>query len=117
MSAVYAGAMVRRAPTPPELFVDGRGRPYFLWDVEMTLESYREHLRSDDPAERAYWLARALRDAKPDDVLELVSWEEIAAAWGRVRELVEAARAVVRLGGGSYWRLTRALAPFDEEGT
>ncbi|MCA9551088.1 MAG: hypothetical protein KC933_13725 [Myxococcales bacterium] len=73
--------MVRRAPTPPELFVDGRGRPYFLWDVEMTLESYREHLRSDDPAERAYWLARALRDAKPDDVLELVSWEEIAAAW------------------------------------
>ena len=43
--------------------------------------------------------------------------EEIAAAWGRVRELVEAARAVVRLGGGSYWRLTRALAPFDEEGT
>lgn len=77
--------MVLRAPTPKEQLVDARGRPYFLWDVDMTLDAYRAKLASDDAEERAYWLARALRDAKPDDVLELASWDDIADAWPRAK--------------------------------
>lgn len=79
--------------TPPERFVDARGRPYFLWDVQMTLDEYRARLASIEPEEAAYWLARALRDAKPDDVLELVDWPRLAELWphavkhvGRKRE-------------------------------
>lgn len=47
----------------------------------MTLEAWVERLRSSDPRERTYWLARALRDAKPDDALEYASLDEIASDW------------------------------------
>jgi hypothetical protein len=77
-----------RAVTPPERFVDARGRPYFLWDVELTLADYRAKLASENPDEASYWLARALRDAKPDDVLELVDWPRIAELWPRAARFV-----------------------------
>lgn len=77
-----------RAVTPPDRMVDASGRPYFLWDVEMSLAEYKGKLRSEDPDEAAYWLARALRDAKPDDVLEFVSWAQMAEAWPRARRYV-----------------------------
>jgi len=37
-----------------------------------------------DADDAAYWLARALRDAKPDDVLELVDWDRIQRDWPRM---------------------------------
>lgn len=47
--------------------------------------------------------------------------EEIAAAWAQVDELAEAARGALDLieyeNAAEYRSLTRALAPFDEEGT
>lgn len=79
---------VLRAPTPPEVLLDAEGRPYFLWDVQMSLEAYLEKLRSADEDEAAYWLARALRDAKPDDVLEWVDWPTIARLWPRAARFV-----------------------------
>jgi len=35
-------------PTTRERLVDAEGRPYFLWDVDMTLERFRQHLAGDD---------------------------------------------------------------------
>lgn len=45
-----------RAPMPRDRLVDARGRPYFLWDVDMTL----------------------------DDVLEFVDWDRIQRDWPRM---------------------------------
>jgi len=32
-------------PTPPERLVDPQGRPYFLWDVDITLEEFQRGLQ------------------------------------------------------------------------
>ena len=68
-------------PTPRERMLDRQGRPYFLWDADMTLQRFEELLRSGTRAERLYLLAKVMRQAKPDDVLTFVCPEEIAAAW------------------------------------
>lgn len=80
-------------PTPPDLLVDPQGRPYFLWDVDMTLGAFRERLRSGSPEDRAYWVGKLMRQAKPDDVFEFVTTREIEELWpmlerylGRTRE-------------------------------
>jgi hypothetical protein len=65
------------APTPPERLIDERGRPYFLWDEEMDLETFRERLRDSDPAVRAYFLGKLMRQAKPDDVFTFVTLREV----------------------------------------
>lgn len=88
-------------PTPPELLVDANGRPYFLWDVAMTLDEYLTRCRSDDRDERAYWMARALRDAKPDDALTFFSVDKIADIWP------DAARFVGRQRDFWRWYLGR----------
>lgn len=98
-----------RAPTPPERLVDARGRPYFLWDVDLTLEAFRAKLDDEDDDEAAYWLARALRDAKPDDVLEWVDWARIAELWPR------AARHVGRQRPFWVWWLERKGYAVDAE--
>ncbi len=35
-------------PTPPESLVDREGRPYFLWDCELTLEEFKKRLTHPD---------------------------------------------------------------------
>lgn len=107
MSTSYA-SVVLRAPTPPDVLVDERGRPYFLWDVSMTLEEFLDKIRSGDPEESAYWLARALRDAKPDDVLEWVDWETLARAWPL------ACRYVGRRRAFWLWWLRKRGYPVDD---
>lgn len=61
------------APTPPGRLIDARGRPYFLWDEDMTLDEFRARLHDSDPAVRAYFLGKLMRQAKPDDVFSFVS--------------------------------------------
>jgi hypothetical protein len=34
-------------PTPSERMIDAAGRPYFLWDCDMTLAEFRRRLASD----------------------------------------------------------------------
>jgi hypothetical protein len=65
------------APTPPDLLVDSHGRPYFLWDDDLTLEQFRARLRDSDPAVRAYFLGKLMRQAKPDDVFTFVTLREL----------------------------------------
>jgi hypothetical protein len=69
------------SPTPPEKLVDSQGRPYFLWDCDMTLAEFRERLRDPDSGVRAYLLGKLMRQAKPDDVLTIVDLETIKAHW------------------------------------
>lgn len=81
------------APTPREKMIDAEGRPYFLWDCEMTVARFEELLATGDESTRAYLVGKLMRQAKPDDVFEFVKLAEIAALWpklerylGRTRE-------------------------------
>lgn len=80
--------------TPPERLVDARGRPYFLWDADMTLEAFRECLADPDPAVRAHFLAKLMRQARPDDVLALVGTRAMRDAWALVERQLGDKRAL-----------------------
>ena len=71
-------------PTPRSKLVDAQGRPYFLWDQEMTLERFEERLRDPDPDVRAYYTGKLMRQAKPDDVFTFVTRKEIEELWPRL---------------------------------
>jgi hypothetical protein len=79
-------------PTPPEWMVDGQGRPYFLWDLEMTLERFREQLAGDDRDVRAYLMAKLMRQAKPDDVFQFVTVAQIRADWAKIEPFLGKSR-------------------------
>jgi hypothetical protein len=74
------------SPTPPDKLVDPQGRPYFLWDCDMTLAEFRERLQDPDPGVRAYLLGKLMRQAKPDDVLTIADLETIKAHWTLVQK-------------------------------
>ena len=69
------------APTPRDRLVDPQGRPYFLWDVDMTLEEFERIVGDADSAMRSYWIGKVMRQAKPDDALQYISPQEIADLW------------------------------------
>lgn len=50
-------------PTPEKSLTDEKGRPYFLWDVDMTLEAFRTKLTCEDDEVRAYWVGKLMRQA------------------------------------------------------
>lgn len=68
-------------PTPRERLVDPQGRPYFLWDVDMTLARFEELLRTGDRETRAYLLGKLMRQAKPDDVFTFAGEADIRELW------------------------------------
>lgn len=68
------------APTPPDQRDTPQGHAYFLWDTNVSWHEFVARVRSTDQAEADYWLARALRDARPDDVVEVVTLADVAAA-------------------------------------
>ncbi len=70
--------------TPRERLVDTEGRPYFLWDVDMTLEQFEDRLQDPDPDARAYLVAKLMRQARPDDVFTFVKLTEIGPIWPRI---------------------------------
>lgn len=72
------------SPTPKHLLVDPQGRPYFLWDQDMTLEAFKEALVHPDSDVRAYFVGKLMRQAKPDDVFEFVSPGMIRSLWPKL---------------------------------
>lgn len=74
-----------RNPTPAEKLCDRNGHPYFLWDVDTTLDAFRLQLVDPDPDVRAHAIGRLMRQARPDDALNLVPLAQIRAEWDRVR--------------------------------
>ena len=89
----YAAAMSALCPTPPESLVDKRGRPYFLWDVEMTLDDFRRGLASPDLDVRCYLAAKLMRQAKPDDVFQFLELKDIVAWWPGIQRYLGKSRA------------------------
>jgi hypothetical protein len=69
------------APTPLDRLTDASGRPYFLWDDDMSIETFRAKLLDPDPAVRAYFIGKLMRQAKPDDVFSFVTVREIETHW------------------------------------
>jgi hypothetical protein len=89
-------------PTPPEKLVDAQGRPYFLWDCDMTLVEFQRRLREENAEGRAYLIGKLMRQAKPDDVFRFVSVDEVVAAWPEVRRYLGESLAFWRWLLG-YW--------------
>jgi hypothetical protein len=68
-------------PTPPDRMTDSRGRPYFPWDGDLTLSRFLTLLKGGDRVKRADLAGKLMRPAKPDDVFEFVSLDEIRDLW------------------------------------
>jgi hypothetical protein len=80
-------------PTPLDQLLDSKGRPSFLWDCDLTLDELRALLSSEDLEVRAYWLGTVMRQAKPDDALQLASPAEMRAVWDAVLPYLGGKRA------------------------
>ena len=93
------------APTPPDRLTDSSGRPYFLWDDEMSIETFRARLRDPDPEVRAYFIGKLMRQAKPDDVFSFVTLREIEAQWDLIERYLGKSREFWQ------WLLDRWTAP------
>lgn len=72
-------------PTSPGNLVDARGRPYFLWDMDLTLEDFRLRLEDPDAEIRGYFLGKLMRQARPDDVFLFASPQRLADEWPLAR--------------------------------
>jgi hypothetical protein len=68
-------------PTPADKLVDAAGRPYFLWDSDMTLAEFVRRLAEETAEGRAYLVGKLMRQAKPDDVFTFVTVDEIVELW------------------------------------
>jgi hypothetical protein len=79
-------------PTPTERLLDSQGRPYFLWDCDMTLAEFQRELRNADPDVRAYFVGKLMRQAKPDDVFTFVSPQDIRELWPRLERYLGRSR-------------------------
>ena len=71
-------------PTPPDRLTDEQGRPYFLWDCDLTLAQFQQGLQDPDPEIRAYLVGKLMRQAKPDDVFLFVTPRTIRELWPRL---------------------------------
>jgi hypothetical protein len=89
----YTERMTKLNPTAPDLLVDGQGRPYFLWDMDLTLSAFRERLDDADPEVRAFFIGKLMRQAKPDDVFAFVSPRTILDLWPQIERHLGHARA------------------------
>ena len=76
---------LRLCRTPPDRLVDGVGRPYFLWDVDMALDALSDRLHDADAEVRGYWIGKVMRQAKPDDAVALIGLDAMAEAWPHAR--------------------------------
>src|SRR5690242_9454262 len=83
-------------PTSRARMTDGHGRPYFIWDDDITLEQFRALLRDADPDARAYLVGKLMRQAKPDDVFEFVRLDDIVALWPKLDRYLGRSRAMWR---------------------
>jgi hypothetical protein len=59
----------------------GNDRPWFLWDMDVTEVQFRERLRHEDPAVRAQWQGRLLREARFEEVWKYVTLTELLENW------------------------------------
>ena len=92
-------------PTPPERLLDAQGRPYFLWDTDLTIDAFKARLQDPDPDVRAYFIGKLMRQAKPDDVFVFVSPRAIREEWPHIERHLGQARAFWAWLFGAWDRL------------
>jgi len=94
-------------PTPPEGLTDDQGRPYFLWDCDLTLEQFERGLHDPDPEVRSprkdagfspltlAWVLKSFAPATLARALGLgpAETEEITAFHRQLQERIVAAAA------------------------
>jgi hypothetical protein len=68
-------------PQRDNLLLDPEGRPYFLWDVDMTLERFGQLLNDPDPIIGGYFHAKLMRQARPEEVFRLTTARRIRELW------------------------------------
>ncbi|MCA8970419.1 MAG: hypothetical protein KDC95_11565 [Planctomycetes bacterium] len=73
--------MANLVQTPLDQLVDSAGRPYFLWDCDMTLAEFERKLVEESVEGRAYLIGKLMRQARPDDVFLFVTVDEIVELW------------------------------------
>lgn len=78
--------------TPPEKLLDARRRPYFLWDCDVTLEQFQANLEHLERDVRGYWIAKLMRQARPDDVFQFVTRAAIEEHWDVVQRHLGSSR-------------------------
>ena len=93
--------------TPSDRLTDRDGRPYFLWDSDLTLEDFRERLRSTEPQVRGYYIGKLLRQAKPDDAFLFLTLEDIERDWNEIERYLGKTRDFWS------WLLERCLRRID----
>lgn len=64
-------------PRPLAAMLDGKGRPYFAWDTDWTLDEYLARLNGSDRALSDLLLARLMRQAAPADVFAFIRFEDV----------------------------------------
>ncbi len=80
-------------PGRTRTILDAQGRPYFLWDRDLTDEQFRAHLADSDPQVRLVALGVIMRQARPEDVFLYVSEAEVRASWDQVQPFLGRSRA------------------------
>ncbi len=80
-------------PTTADRLVDAAGRPYFLWDMDMTLDEFRRQLQSPDRPTRAYFVGKLMRQGKPDDLFTFVPLATVCELWSDVQPYLGKTRA------------------------
>ena len=71
---------------PPSTDLDApEGRPYFLWDEDVSVADLRAALGGCDEHQRLRLLAKLLREARDIDVWRFVTPEEVAVALPALR--------------------------------
>jgi len=61
--------------------LDALGRPYFLWDDQMSLDVFKANLAHRELVVRAYFIGKLMRQAKPDDVFTFVTLRDVEEHW------------------------------------
>ena len=90
--------------TPRDSMLDARGRPYFLWDTDMTLDRFEQLLRTGDAATRGRLLDQA--EIGADEAAEIATAGAADQARcgrardGTARQADEAAHHAVRPRAG-----------------
>ena len=110
-------AMSVLCPTPRERMLDARGRPYFLWDTDMTLARFEELLREGEQEVRVHLVAKLMRQAKSDDGLHLRTARRDSRPLAEDRATSWDARATSGPGGwnaGKSSRMSSGLSPLQE---
>jgi hypothetical protein len=64
-------------PGPLRYRFDMGSRPWFLWDAPVDDDTLRARLRHPDPTIRAQWQGVVMREARFDEVFELLTIAEI----------------------------------------